>query len=304
MTRWGIPLLVAFAFAGLPAALAPTPPAALAHPEPGDVDGDGVRDEVDNCAQVKNADQTDADGDGLGDRCDEDADGDGVPNSIPRLGGPDNCPLAANADQADEDGDGFGDLCDIDTDLDGVQDPLDNCPAIHNPDQADYDFDRTGDVCDPDDDDDGEFDAVDNCPLVYNYDQVDRDGDGLGAACDPDDTPPAGPPPPPPPAGSAPPDLAAPTVRIAMPRKLRLRELGRSIAVKVRCSEQCTLRAELRVKRRKVAAGRAALGGRGTTYVFMRKLRRLRPARATLRLTGADAAGNVAKATRRISLRR
>ena len=170
--------------------------------------------------------------------------------------------------------------------------------------QADDDFDRTGDVCDPDDDDDGEFDAVDNCPLVYNYDQVDRDGDGLGAACDPDDAPPA-PAPAPPPAASPPPaDRAAPALKVVMPRKLRLRELGRTIAVKVRCSEQCDLRAELRVKRRKVAAGRAALGGRGTTYVFMRKLRRLRPARATLRLIGTDAAGNVRRATRRISLRR
>ena len=89
-----------------------------------------------------------------------------------------------------------------------------------------------------------------------------------------------------------------------MPRKLRLRELGSSIAVEVRCSEQCAIRATLLVKRRKVAAGTAALGGRGTTYVFMRSLRRLAPATAILKLTATDAAGNRRTASRRIALRR
>ena len=74
-----------------------------------------------------------------------------------------------------------------------------------------------------------------------------------------------------------------------MPRALRLRELGRSIAVEVRCSEQCAIRDELVVKRKRVASGTAALGGSGTTYVFMRRLRRLTPARATLKLTATDA---------------
>jgi hypothetical protein len=283
--------------------LALTPSVAFAHPEPGDVDGDGVRDEFDNCVNTRNADQTDTDGDRQGDRCDTDADADGIANKLPYLtGGDDNCPLVPNPDQtpADED-DRFGEACYEDTDLDGHPDPLDNCPNAVNPDQLDYDFDRTGDVCDLDDDDDGDFDASDNCQFVYNWEQTDQDGDGIGAACDANDAPPAGPSPP---TGSAPPDVTAPTLALTMPRTLRLRELGPTIAVEVRCNERCALRAELIVKRRKVAAGTAALGGRGTTYVFMRRLRRLAPAKATLRLRATDAAGNVSTATRRIALRR
>jgi hypothetical protein len=287
MRRWGVLLLVV-AGLGVPAATA------LAHPEPGDVDGDGVRDEFDNCAQTRNSDQKDVDGDRLGDRCDPDADGDGVANNAP-----DNCWLVANRDQANEDGDAYGDVCDVDTDRDGWQDPVDNCPDIANTGQQNYDYDETGDVCDPDDDFDGEFDTVDNCPLTYNYDQVDADGDGIGAACDASDTPAAPPGSPPPP-----PDVRAPTLRLTLARTLRLSELGRSIAVQVKCDEQCTLRAELFVRRRRIAAGTAALGDRGTTYVFMRKLRRLVPAKATLRLIATDAAGNVRSASRRLQLRR
>ena len=47
-------------------------------------------DQVDNCPGMENADQLDTDNDGLGDDCDDDADGDGVPNND------DNCPLLAN----------------------------------------------------------------------------------------------------------------------------------------------------------------------------------------------------------------
>lgn len=72
---------------------------------PVDSDGDGVTDDLDNCIDEPNADQADADGDGLGDLCDEDADNDGVPNAV------DNCPLIANPDQLDSDGDGLGDAC-------------------------------------------------------------------------------------------------------------------------------------------------------------------------------------------------
>jgi len=70
-----------------------------------DDDGDGVVNAVDNCP-VPNPDQTDTDGDGLGDACDNDDDGDGILDAI------DNCPLVPNEDQNDRDGDGIGDACD------------------------------------------------------------------------------------------------------------------------------------------------------------------------------------------------
>jgi FG-GAP-like repeat/Bacterial Ig-like domain/Thrombospondin type 3 repeat len=76
-----------------------------------DADSDGVLDSTDNCPNVSNPGQADADGDGTGDTCDStpngpDADSDGVPDIT------DNCPTTANANQTDTDGDGIGDACD------------------------------------------------------------------------------------------------------------------------------------------------------------------------------------------------
>jgi gliding motility-associated-like protein len=110
--------------------------------DPFDYDLDTVLNENDNCVFVANTDQTDTDGDGFGDVCDDDDDNDGL------LDEQDNCPLVANPDQADNDGDGIGDLCDDDDDNDGVLDEDDNCQFEPNPDQLDADGDGIGNLCD------------------------------------------------------------------------------------------------------------------------------------------------------------
>jgi Thrombospondin type 3 repeat len=304
---------------------AATAAVAAAHPEPNDIDGDGVLNELDNCVSTRNADQNDEDRDGPGDRCDTDADADGVPNQVPYVErtatGFDNCPLVPNPGQEPApQNPRFGVVCYVDSDGDTHPDPLDNCPDAANRDQADYDYDRTGDVCDPDDDEDGEFDAVDNCQFTYNYDQADADGDGRGTACDDSEATSSGPPGSGGPAAS---DRSAPTLRLALAARHRLSSLGAGLPVRVRCNEGCAVSAELTVNRATarrlrlgrrattVARGTAVLGDRGSTYVFMRFKRGLarrlagRPAvRAVLEVTVADQAGNSRTTARTLRLSR
>lgn len=146
-----------------------------------DREGDGVPNEEDNCPQNANPEQVDSDGDGLGDVCDLDVDGDGLENLR------DNCAMISNSDQLDSDGDGRGDACDDDDDADGFEDSKDNCPLTPNPEQVDEDGDRIGDACDDDMDNDGVPDEEDNCPTRRNTDQADADEDGEGDLCDVDD---------------------------------------------------------------------------------------------------------------------
>ncbi|HJQ98871.1 MAG TPA: thrombospondin type 3 repeat-containing protein, partial [Candidatus Polarisedimenticolaceae bacterium] len=72
-------------------------------------DGDTWANPIDNCPASPNEDQSDSNGNGIGDVCEAcpsgDADTDGVCDNV------DNCPAAANSNQADFDGDGFGDAC-------------------------------------------------------------------------------------------------------------------------------------------------------------------------------------------------
>ncbi len=54
----------------------------LAVIETDDTDGDGVQDDADNCTRAPNQDQRDSNGDGYGNACDPDLDGNGVVNFI------------------------------------------------------------------------------------------------------------------------------------------------------------------------------------------------------------------------------
>ncbi|KAM9251451.1 LOW QUALITY PROTEIN: thrombospondin-4-like [Cariama cristata] len=119
----------------------------------------------DNCRFVPNSGQEDTDGDGIGDACDDDVDGDGIPNEQ------DNCVLAPNVNQRNSDQDIFGDA-------------YDNCCNVLNNDQRDMDTDGKGDACDADMDGDGIKNLLDNCQKNLNQDQEDKDNDGVGDACD------------------------------------------------------------------------------------------------------------------------
>ncbi len=148
-----------------------------------DADGDGINDDIDNCPAFANADQADADGDGLGDACDDDADGDGVPNSE------DAFPNDPN-ESVDTDGDGIGNNADTDDDGDGYsdQDEADNGtdPLDAGSTPPDNDGDGISDLNDPDDDNDGVLDGDDAFPLDP-AESVDTDGDGVGNNADSDD---------------------------------------------------------------------------------------------------------------------
>jgi hypothetical protein len=114
------------------------------------------------------------DGDGIGDFCDTDRDGDGIRNIN------DNCPNVSNIDQADADGDGIGDACEGGGVAPGPVVPPDVPPVPPNPNPN-----PTPPVPVPDTDGDGIPDNVDNCSGIANPDQANADGDDFGDACDP-----------------------------------------------------------------------------------------------------------------------
>jgi len=110
-----------------------------------DADGDGIPNTSDRCFGVPDPTQADTDGDGIGDACDLCVE---IPDPL----------------QIDLDGDGVGDLCEFDADDDGFEDTLDRAPR--NPELcADTDDDRCDDCSS------GVFDPSNDGP--------DADGDGI-----------------------------------------------------------------------------------------------------------------------------
>jgi outer membrane protein OmpA-like peptidoglycan-associated protein len=121
-------------------------------PKPGDMDGDGILDDVDNCPK----EPEDKDGFQDQDGCpDLDNDGDGIPDTA------DKCPMEPEDHDGYQDEDGCPEP---DNDADGLSDRLDHCP--NEPEDRDGFQDEDG-CPDPDNDKDGIPDSTDQCPNEF-----------------------------------------------------------------------------------------------------------------------------------------
>jgi hypothetical protein len=162
-----------------------------------DDDNDEVINANDNCPAIANSDQADLDQDQRGDACDNDIDGDGLPNDDDKelrdadidsdgvKDGADNCPERPNSNQTDTDADGQGDSCDSDIDNDDIDNGDDLFP-LDLTENSDNDQDGIGNNGDNDDDNDGTPDNQDAFPFDAR-ENTDSDGDGTGNNADTDD---------------------------------------------------------------------------------------------------------------------
>ena len=191
----------------------------------GDLDSDGISNDVDtdidgdgytNDADAFDYDGTewyDTDSDGTGNNADTDDDNDGICDTaafdnvatgatnagsvVPCYNGPDDFPLDSS-EQFDADGDGWGHNADVDDDGDGILDAVDtDRDGDGDPDATDQfpdnhrewddtDSDGIGNNGDTDDDGDGTLDVNDAFPLD-NTEDTDTDADGIGNNADTDD---------------------------------------------------------------------------------------------------------------------
>lgn len=142
----------------------------------GDLDHDGICDNVDVCPLVYNETIADQDHDGVWDDCD-------------------NCPTVFNPNQSDQDQDWVGDLCDADLDGDGCNNAVDDDPGNAMQTVGTYHYigpcgsgdetalapageDTDGDTIlncstsSSDDDGDGTPDSEDPCPTIYGTDPL------------------------------------------------------------------------------------------------------------------------------------
>ncbi|ASO07436.1 cadherin domain-containing protein [Arenibacter algicola] len=165
-----------------------------------DRDKDGVNDADDNCPNISNTDQGDIDYDGIGDVCDNDIDGDGIPNEedafpYDAFGDLDNDGVLDDVDafpfdpqeSKDTDGDGIGDNRDSDDDGDGYSDEIELSEGTDQYDPSNYpadsDSDGIPDSVDDDDDNDGIPDSSDyfpksSTPILIPAEAVTPNGDG------------------------------------------------------------------------------------------------------------------------------
>ena len=157
-----------------------------------DSDGDGIYDGFDNCSNVINPGQEDADADGHGNLCDGDFNNDCAVNFI------DTVTLIAGLEGADPvldlDSSGTVDSFDqtlfsalfgvlpgpsaagaqcIDSDGDGIYDGFDNCSNVINPGQEDADADGHGNLCDGDFNNDCAVDFIDMVTLIAGLEGAD-----------------------------------------------------------------------------------------------------------------------------------